>query len=157
MKIELRERTADHVRIYFQKASDPQIRELLPQSAQTVEEALEDYARSVSPGSASYGRTIYADDTYVGDIWCYCIHEDAEPDAMRSYCVFEKSYWNRGIATRALKLFLEEITEKFALSSIGAFTYSYNLPSLKVLAKSGFRVVEEFLEDGVPSCYLQKG
>ena len=63
MKIELRERTADHVRIYFQKASDPQIRELLPQSAQTVEEALEDYARSVSPGSASYGRTISADDT----------------------------------------------------------------------------------------------
>ena len=157
MKIELRQRTAEHVKIYFQKAADPEIRALLPQSAQSLEEALEDYARSVSPGSASYGRTIYADDTYVGDIWCYCIHEDTNPDAMLSYCVFEKSYWNQGIATRAVQLFLEEITEKFALSSIGAFTYSYNLPSLKVLAKTGFRVVEEFLEDGVPSCYLQKG
>lgn len=76
MVITLKERTKNHVREYFCKTQDVEIQKMLPQKAKTVEEAVETYYRSISPGSTSYGRTIYADGVYVGDIWCYCIHEE---------------------------------------------------------------------------------
>ena len=43
MVITLEKRTADSVRTYFEKADRPEIKQVLPQKAKTVEEALEDY------------------------------------------------------------------------------------------------------------------
>lgn len=65
MRIELKERYEEHVRIYFEKTRDAQIRQMLPQKCRTVEEALEDYRKSLKPGAASFGRTIYADGKYI--------------------------------------------------------------------------------------------
>ena len=113
-------------------------------------------SEKLAPKATSYGKTIYADDRYVGDIWCYCIGEEEEPDAMVSYCVFDKTCWGQGIATQALTLFLKEIKEKYELKHVGAFTYSANKASVQVLLKNGFTMREEFLEDGVMSAYLQK-
>lgn len=154
MKVELRERTEQHVRIYFERAQDPEIRAVLPQRATTVEEALEDYRNSIKPGSGSFGRTIYADDSYVGDIWCYGLGQGTDPDAMVSYCVFDKSCWNHGIATKALRCFLDEIKAKFDLKMIGAFTYADNKASIAVLRKNVFQEQERFVENGVESVYL---
>ena len=42
-KIALGERTEETVRIYFEKAKQPEIKAMLPQKDQTVEEALTDY------------------------------------------------------------------------------------------------------------------
>ena len=156
LTITLQERTEDHVRIYFEKVSDPEIKKWLPQRAKTVAEAVADFHKSVLPNTTSYGKTIYVNDRYLGDVWCYCIHEEEEPDAMVSYCVFDKSYWGQGIATQALTLFLKEIEEKYDLKHVGAFTYSENKASVQVLLKNGFAVQEEFMEDGVLSAYLQK-
>lgn len=156
MTIKLQARTAEHVRIYFEKASDPEVKKWLPQKAKTVEEAMDDFYKTCQPDATSYGRTIYADDRYVGDIWCYCIGEEEEPDAMLSYCVFEKHCWGKGIATRALELFLEELRGKYGLKHIGAFTYSGNRASTRVLLKNGFALREEFTENGVRSAYWQK-
>ena len=153
--VELRTRTAAHVRIYYEKTQDAEIRKMLPQKAQTVEEALAAFENTLKPDSTSYGRTIYADGDYVGDIWCYCIGEEPEPDAMVSYCIFDKSRWNKGVATKALALFLAEIVDKFGLKHVGAFTFAENIPSLCVLQRNGFNVVESFDEDGVQSLYLQ--
>lgn len=154
MKITLQERTAETVKVYFEKAQDAEIRKTLPQKAQTLEEALSDYEKTLLPGAASYGRTIYADGDYIGDIWCYGLGED-EPDAMISYCVFGKRYWNRGVASQALALFLKDIVCRFSLGSVGAFAYASNLASIKVLEKNGFRLIESFTEDGILSCYYQ--
>lgn len=155
MKIELGTRTEETVAIYFEKANCEEIRSVLPQKAKTVEEAIEDYRKTLLPDAASHGRIILADGKYVGDIWCYCINKSDTPNAMISYCIFEKELWNRGVATNALKLFIEEITEKLGLKSLGAFTYSANIPSVKVLEKNGFTLEEEFTEDGVESKYFQ--
>ncbi|MBQ8278472.1 MAG: GNAT family N-acetyltransferase [Roseburia sp.] len=155
MRIDLRERTEKTVAIYFEKAQDAEIKRVLPQKAQTLEEALADYRQTLKEDATSYGRTIWADEKYVGDIWCYCINLDEEPNAMLSYCIFEKEYWQQGVATEALKLFLEEIVEKFQLETIGAFTYASNLASIRVLEKNGFQMMEEFEEDGVLSQYFQ--
>lgn len=155
MNISLRNRTDETVKIYFEKANRPEIKMVLPQKAQTVEEALEDYRASLLPGAGSYGKTIYIDENYIGDIWCYCIDVHEEPNAMLSYCVFEKTYWSRGIATEAVMMFLKEIQDRYKLRTIGAFTFSENLASIRVLEKNGFDVIEEFSEDGKNSKYFQ--
>ncbi len=156
MDIELRERTEDHVRIYFEKTQDVQIRDMIPQTAETVEQAVENYYKTLLPNAASYGRTIYVDGEYAGDIWCYCIDLNDEPNAMISYCVFEKELWGKGITTEALKQFLDDIVPRFALKTVGAFAYCSNIPSLRVLEKNGFTLAETFIENGVESAYYQR-
>ena len=155
MVITLGERTAETVRIYFQKANRPEIKKVLPQKAKTVEEALADYEKTRLPGATSFGQTILADGRYVGDVWCYCINMDDEPNCMVSFCIFEMESWSKGIATAALKLFIEAIRTRYGVKSIGAFAYANNLASIRVLEKNGFSVMEEFEEDGVRSEYLQ--
>ena len=155
MNISLRERTTETVRIYFEKANTPEIRKVLPQKAKTVDEALADYEKTLLPDATSFGRTIYADGQYVGDIWCYCIDPDEAPNCMLSYCIFEPEFWSKGIATEAVSLFVKEICAKYAVKSIGAFTYAHNLASIRVLEKNSFAIKEEFLEDGMLSKYLQ--
>ena len=155
MVITLGERTAETVRIYFEKANRPEIKKVLPQKAKTVEEALADYEKTRLPGATSFGQTILADGRYVGDVWCYCINMDDEPNCMVSFCIFEMESWSKGIATAALKLFIEAIRTRYGVKSIGAFAYANNLASIRVLEKNGFSVMEEFEEDGVRSEYLQ--
>ena len=174
MEIALGERTAETVTIYFERSARPEIRAMLsrlsarasssvraframlPPKARTLEEALADYRDTLRPGAASFGRTILADGRYVGDVWCYCIHEDEDPDAMLSFCVFEPSCRSQGAATRAVALFLEEAAARYSLRTVGAFTFSDNAASLRVLEKNGFSVQEEFSEDGRASKYLRR-
>ena len=148
-------RTAETVSTYFEKANQPEIKAVLPQKAQSVEEALADYRETLLPNASSYGRTIIANGNYIGDIWCYCIDADEEPNAMLSYCIFEKAYWSQGIATVAVAMFLKEVRTKYALNTVGAFTFSDNLASIRVLEKNGFTELEEFSEDGRDSKYFQ--
>ena len=155
MVITLGERTAETVRIFFEKANRPEIKKVLPQKAKTMEEALADYEKTRLPGATSFGQTILADGRYVGDVWCYCINMDDEPNCMVSFCIFEMESWSKGIATAALKLFIEAIRTRYGVKSIGAFAYANNLASIRVLEKNGFSVMEEFEEDGVWSEYLQ--
>lgn len=155
MDIYLGERTADTVKIYFEKANNPIIKQMLPQKARSVEEALDDYEKTLLPDASSYGKTIWVEGAYVGDVWCYCIDTDDEPNAMISYCIFEEAYWSKGVATKAIELFIKEVCDKYKLMSIGAFTFSENIASICVLKKNGFTVKEEFEEDGKLSKYLQ--
>ncbi|MBR5381378.1 MAG: GNAT family N-acetyltransferase [Oscillospiraceae bacterium] len=154
MNISLGDRTAETVRIYFDRAQDRRIRSALPMKAQTVDEALRDYEATQLPGASSYGRTILADGVYVGDIWCYCIDNDDEPNAMLSYCVFDADSWNRGIASAAVGLFLRDACARYGLKTVGAFTFSDNAASVRVLEKNGFCLMEKFVENGRESKFF---
>ena len=154
MELELRPRTQQEVRIYFARTRDPEIQARIPQRSQTVEQALEDYRRSLAPGADSYGRTVWADGVYVGDVWCYCIHAEPDPDAMVSYCIFEKDRWRQGVASRALEQFLADAGPRFGLKRVGAFAYADNPASVRVLEKNGFAIQETFEEEGRRSFYL---
>lgn len=153
--VALGERTAQTAAHSFEKMNTAAIRKTLPMKAKTVDEAVADFHASQNPGASSFGRTILADGQHVGDVWCYALHQEDEPDAMVSYCVFAPELWGRGAATQALKLFLDEIVPKYAVKTVGAFTFSENIPSIRVLEKNGFRLMEEFTEGGVPSRYYQ--
>lgn len=104
MKIFLKERAEELVRIYFEKANTAEIRAVLPQKAKTVEEA----------------------------------------------------FWGNGIATEAVAIFLQEISEKFQIETVGAFTFLDNVASIRVLEKNGFERKEVFEEAGRISAYFQK-
>lgn len=156
MQIALGDRTAETAVMYFEKTRDPEIRRFLPQKARTAEEALEDFRETQAPGARSFGRTILVDGTYVGDVWCYCMDPEGEPQAMVSYCVFEKTLWGRGISAQALGLFLNEVRERFGFVRFGAFTFSRNTASIRVLEKNGFHLAETFTEDGVESGYYER-
>ena len=155
MHISLENRTADSVRTYFEKANRPEIKQVLPQKAKTVEEALEDYEKTLLPNAKSYGQTVYVDGKYVGDVWCYCIDMEDEPNCMLSFCIFEPEYRSKGVATTAVKKFIQNICARYHVKTIGAFTFAHNLASIRVLEKNGFVVMEGFEEDGVLSKYLQ--
>ena len=142
MIIELNDRTADTVITYFRSTRDPEVRKYLPQKASTESEALADFEKTQQPGATSYGRTIYVDGNYIGDIWCYCI--------------FDKSYWSKGVASDALRLFLAEIVERFGLKSVGAFPYSANESSIKVLLKNRFTDTGIFAYVRIESKYYQE-
>ena len=156
MTVELKERTESHVRTYFVRTRDPEIQARIPQTAEAVEQAVADFEKTLLPGATSFGRTIYVDGSYVGDIWCYCIDLQEEPNAMVSYCLFEKAFWNKGVCTEALRQFELETVPRFGLKSLGAFTYCDNISSIRVLEKNGFAKMEEFMEGGRLSVYCQK-
>lgn len=155
MKIELGNRTEETVAIYYEKSKNEKIRKVLPQKEQTLQDAISDYRKTLCADATSYGRTIVVDNQYIGDIWCYCMNMDNEPNAMISYCIFEEAYWGKGIATKAVELFVEEIIQKYQFKTLGAFTFSSNIASVKVLEKNDFIIIEEVEEDGVKSKYLQ--
>ena len=154
--VELRERTEAHARIWFVRSGEGYMLAGLPRGAQTEEQAVADYHRSLLPGSTSFGRAVYVDGRYAGDVWCYCIGEDDTPDAMLSYGIFEKELWGRGVATEAVRLFLAEAMLRFSLKTVGAFTFADNKASIRVLEKNGFSMQEEFMEDGRLSCYWER-
>lgn len=156
MIIELRERTEKHVRIQYEKIREPEIWAMIPMTDKTLEQAIADYEKTLLPGASSFGQTIYVDGAYVGDIWCYCMDKEEEPNAMIGYCIFDKTLWGKGIATEALNRFLRIVSQWFGLKSMGAVAFCSNGASLRVLEKCGFEKKEEFLEDGILSAYFQK-
>jgi [ribosomal protein S5]-alanine N-acetyltransferase len=48
-------------------------------------------------------------------------------------------YWNKGYMSIALKQFTDLLQKKFKINRIEAYPFSYNLPSIKVLEKTGFK------------------
>ena len=155
MNVELRERTQSHVRIYFEKTQDPEIKKYLPQTVTSIQQALANFENTQKPNATSFGRTIYADGNYVGDVWCYGIDLSGTPQAMISYCIFNKCYWGKGVMSRALALFMEEVSSCYGISCFGAFSYAENTASVRVLEKNRFCILEAFSEDGMDSVYPQ--
>ena len=156
MSIILHDRTEENVLFYFERAQQSAVRRTLPQKALTIQEALADFDKTQRPDANSFGRTIYADGHYIGDVWIYGIDMNDTPNAMLSYCVFEQEMWGKGVATEAVRLFLAEVKADFGLQTVGAFTYADNVASIRVLEKNGFTLMEEFTEEGIASRYYQR-
>ena len=158
MRIQLNARTPDDVKTYFERTNDPDIDRMLPRSVFTQEAAMANYNASLLPGATSFGRTIYVDGRYVGDIWIYCIDASAQPQCMLSFCIFDKSCWGRGRPPRTRwTCSCSRSPHRYPLiNSVGAFTYDHNRASRRVLEKNSFALADSFEEGGVPSCYYER-
>lgn len=155
MDIMLKPRTKNHVITFWEKTQDDEIKSLFPFSIESLGEALMLFEESLEENALSYGKVIYFEGKYIGDIWCYSIDESNEKMAMLSIVIFEKEFWHKGIASEAAKAFIKEVFNKFDIEKIGAFTYSNNYGSIGLLKKVGFYGVETIVEDGIESRYFE--
>lgn len=153
MNVQLRDRQKAHVKLFWDRTQDKEIKALIPMNEMTLENSLELFNESLEPHSTSYGKVFYCDDKYIGDVWCYGIDEADEKMAMISILIFNKDYWQKGISQIVLRKFLDEIKIKYEIYRVGAFTYSHNIGSIKMLEKFGFARVETFVEDGHESYF----
>lgn len=85
----------------------------------------------VDPHSGIRAKLILADDTPCGSIGTH--RTDGE---LQVGYLIARPFWNRGIATRALALLLEE----FRFRPLHARAAARNTGSIKVLLKNGFRI-----------------
>lgn len=155
MCIMLKTRTRDHVVTFWHKTQDEEIKKLFPFSTESLEQSLTLFDASLKKNASSYGKVIYYEDKYVGDIWCYSIDETHEKMGMLSIVIFEKEMWGKGIGAEAAKIFIREVFDKFNIEKIGAFVYSNNYRSIGLLKNAGFAEVETFSEEGIESMYLE--
>ncbi len=156
MNLSLKQRTLAHLKTFWEKSHDEEIERLFPFNRVSLHDEVERFQASLLPDAKSFGRVIYADEAYIGDVWCYNIDEAVEKSAFVSIIIFEKRYWGMGIGKEALNLFFALVFEKYAIDKLCAFTYKANVRSLGMLKDAGFHMVEEFEEDGVPSCYYER-
>ncbi len=151
----LKPRTLENVKIFWEESQDEELGRLFPFSRCTLDEAIQLYEESLKPDARSYGKTICVDGKYIGDIWCYGIDEIQEKQAFVSIVIFDKSYWGMGIGKQVLSQFVRLVFEEYRIDKLCAFTYRANTRSMGALESVGFRRIEEFEEDGVPSCYYE--
>ena len=155
ININLRNRELEHIKRFWEVSKDPELQKLFPFQDNTLEEAIEMYEKSLLPDATSYGKTIYVNDCYIGDVWCYCMDERVEKSCFLSIVIFDKDYWNKGIGAKILHEFNQIIAHKYAINKICAFTYKFNIASRRTLEKVGFKVVEEFEENEITSLYYE--
>lgn len=155
MDIMLKTRTKYHVVTFWENTQDEKIKKIFPFSIESLEKALILFEESLKEDALSYGKVIYFEGKYIGDIWCYGIDEINEKMAMLSIVIFEKELWGKGIATEATKIFIKEVFNKFCVEKIGAFTYSNNYGSIGLLKRVGFVEIETFIENGIESIYFE--
>jgi len=155
MIVQLEERMRRHVIEAYPVYFTPEMLSVLPRKLQTVEEALADYENTLLPGAKSFGRCIYLDGRYVGDVWIYAIDPGETPQCMLSIALFDANDRGKGIGTQAVGLMIREIQKRFHVTSVGAFTYSDNTASRRALVRNGFQEKEIFEEDGHESVYLE--
>lgn len=155
MDIMLKTRTREHVMTFWNKVQDEELKRLFPFSIESLEKALILFEDSLKEDALSYGKVIYFEGKYIGDVWCYGIDESNEKMAMLSVVIFKKELWGKGIATEVLKVFIGEVFNKYDIEKIGAFTYSNNYGSIGLLKKVGFSEIETFVEDGIESIYFE--
>lgn len=145
----------EHVKIFWERTQDEEIEKLFPINGGTLNDAMKLYEESLRPGAESFGRVIYIDGKYIGDVWCYGIDETDEGQAFVSIVIFDKKYWGQGVGKRALTQFCRIVFDKYAISRLCAFTYKHNIKSKAMLKSVGFEKIEDFEEDGIPSCYYE--
>lgn len=131
MNIILKEYTEEHVCLFYEKTNNEEVMKWMYRPRTTLQDALDEWNRF-----SGFRNAIYVDGIYVGDIWLR--------DQLLGCCIFDMSYWNRGVASRALSMFLC----KYDLSKVGAFVYAENIGSRKVLEKLDFKCVHRFEEKG---------
>lgn len=154
MGVVLRTRTKEHVVTFWDKIQDEEIQRMFPVTTESLEQALALFNESLLEGATSFGKAIYFDHEYIGDVWCYGI-DPSDKFAMLSVVIFAKVHWGKGIATEATGIFITEMFQSYNIERIGAFTFSSNYKSIGLLKKVGFSEIESFVEDGKESKYLE--
>lgn len=152
----MKPRNLDNVKVFWEKSKDEELGRLFPFMNNSLEEAIKLYEESIQPEAKSFGQVIYADDEYIGDVWCYGIDDTEEKSAFISIVIFNKDFWGQGIGKYVLEEFSEITFNRYSVNKLCAFTYKSNVRSIAALENADFVKIEEFEEEGIASWYFEK-
>ena len=139
MRVELRDTVKDDLPILFRQQADPEASAMAAFPSRDWEAFVAHQAK-IAAGPDMLQQTILVDGDVAGDIGSWL----AEADRNVGYWI-GRSFWGRGVATAALRAFLELETTR----PLTAYVAAHNLGSRRVLEKCGFEVVREQHVDGV--------
>jgi RimJ/RimL family protein N-acetyltransferase len=133
-QVRLRSVREEDLAIFFEQQLDPAANTMAAFTSEDPadREAFEAHWDRILAEDSVTVKTILADGAVAGHIARF--ERSGLPEI--SYWL-GKVYWGKGIATRALRLFLEEITERPLYARVA----TDNIASFRVLEKGGFRVV----------------
>ena len=135
----LRDVIASDLLIFFEQQRDPIANEMAAFPARDREAFLAHWAKILAD-ETNILKTIVCDDQVAGNIVSW--EHDGEREV--GYWL-GREFWGKGIATRALTLFLEHVTTR----PLNAYVVKHNLASIRVLEKCGFKKMDEKDEDAI--------
>jgi RimJ/RimL family protein N-acetyltransferase len=132
----LRDVIASDLPIFFAQQLDPVATQMAAFPAREREAFMAHWAKIMADES-NILKTILYSDQVAGNIVSW--EHDGEREV--GYWL-GRDFWGKGIATRALSLFLEQVTTR----PLVAYVVKHNLASIRVLEKCGFEKIDE--QDG---------
>ena len=127
--------------VFFEQQNDPEAAAMAAFPSRDRETFLAHWAR-IRADETTVQRTVVVDGLVAGNLGSW-----RQDGAQLVGYWFGREYWGRGIGTRALAAFLEEITTR----PLYAHVASHNLGSIRVLEKCGFRRDREAEATAPPS------
>ena len=133
MRVELREAVEDDLPILFRNQADPEASAMAAFPSRDWD-AFVAHRTKIDANPDMLVRTILVDGEVAGDIGSW----PEEADRNVGYWI-GRTFWGRGVATSALRAFLELETTRPLIAHVAV----HNLGSRRVLEKCGFVVVRE--------------
>jgi RimJ/RimL family protein N-acetyltransferase len=134
--VRLREVTDADISIFFEQQDDEGAHWMAAFATARDGDAFLAHWRRILADETVRARAIVVDGRIAGNLLQWLDAESGKPEV--GYWV-AREYWGRGVATRALSKFLDEIEER----PIYAHVADDNVGSRRVLEKCGFAVVEQ--------------
>lgn len=132
--VTLRDVTEADLPVFFEFQRDPVANEMAAFPARDREAFFEHWTSNVLGNDTARNRTILLDGEVVG----YILGWKQSGETLVGYWIGRR-HWGKGVASRALALFLAEVEER----PLHAHVAKHNVGSIRVLEKGGFLVVEE--------------
>jgi RimJ/RimL family protein N-acetyltransferase len=132
-EVSLRDVTEDDLPIFFEHQADPEANQMAAFPARD-ENAFMVHWTKILDDKNIIKQAIFFDGRVAGNIVCFEMCGKREV----GYWI-GKEYWGKGIATRALSLFLEYVKTR----PLYAHVAKHNIASYRVLEKCGFAVIGE--------------
>ena len=133
VEVELRAVRAADIDVFFEHQADPVASAMAAFASREVEAHRSHWSKILADPTA-ITRSIVVDGAVVGNLGSWV----AEGEREIGYWI-GREHWDRGIATKALGLFLEEVDER----PLVAWVAEHNAGSIRVLEKCGFERAEK--------------
>jgi RimJ/RimL family protein N-acetyltransferase len=132
-EVRLRDVTEDDLPIFYEQQADPEANAMAAFPARDREALTEHWLKVLADDSVSK-KTVLFDGHVAGNI----VRFEQSGQPLVGYWI-GRSYWGKGIATRALSEFLRQV----AARPLYARVAKHNVASIRVLEKCGFTVAGE--------------
>jgi RimJ/RimL family protein N-acetyltransferase len=147
----LRDVMASDLAVFFEHQRDPEANRMAAFEARDKDAFMAHWTK-IGADQTVVTRTVVADGQVAGNVGCW----EQSGRRMIGYWI-GREFWGRGIGTRALSAFLDEVTTRPLYAHVAV----HNVASIRVLQKCGFTITDEPSEapdqpdDGVAELFLK--